>query len=73
MPSHDAYEEALLAQPDELSWVVFDDAMFNEAPRLVNRLFGQLTREDIEEAFETGWPMFFREETIAELADRGRR
>lgn len=68
IPSHDAYEEALLKQPEELSWVVFDDAMFNTAPRLVNRVFGQLTREDIVEAFETSWPMFYRADTMAELA-----
>ncbi len=67
IPSHDAYEEALLKQPDELCWVVFDDAMFNQAPRLVGRVFGQLTREDIVEAFETSWPVFFRADTIAEL------
>jgi len=68
IPSHDAYEEALLVQPEELCWVVFDDAIFNQAPRLVNRVFGQLTREDIVEAFETSWPMFYRADTISELA-----
>ena len=41
--------------------------MFNQAPRLVGRVFGQLTREDIVEAFETRWPVFFRADTIAEL------
>jgi fumarate reductase flavoprotein subunit len=68
IPSHDAYEDALLKQPGEISWVVFDDAMFNQAPKLVTSPFGPLTREDVVEAFETSWPMFYRADTIGKLA-----
>ncbi len=68
VPSHDAYEEALLKLPDEQCWVVFDDAMFNQAPRLVSPVFGGLTREDIVEAFEAPWPMFSRADSIDALA-----
>ncbi len=69
VPSHDAYEHALLKQPEERCWVVFDDAIFKAAPKLVGgSMFGRLTEEDVVEAFETGWPMFYRADTIADLA-----
>ena len=68
IPSHDAYEEALLTLPEEICWVVFDDAVFNQAPKLVSGIFGRLPREDIVEAFESSWPMFYRAGTIAKLA-----
>lgn len=68
--SHDAHEEALLRQTEERCWVVFDEAIFSEAPQLVRGSFsGEWNQETIREALETGWPMFFRGESIAELAN----
>jgi fumarate reductase flavoprotein subunit len=60
----------LLAQPEERCWVVFDDAIFKAAPKLVQGgLNGRMTPEDVVEAFEDSWPMFFRADSIAELAE----
>lgn len=36
IPSHDTIEQSLLAQKDTVCWVVFDDAMFNAAPPIMN-------------------------------------
>lgn len=70
IPSHDAHEEALLRQTEERCWVVFDEAIFEQAPQLVRGggMGGRWTPEGVREAFESGWPMFYRGETIAELA-----
>jgi fumarate reductase flavoprotein subunit len=70
VPSHDAYEHALLAQPEERCWVVFDDAIFKQAPKLVQGgLTGRMSEEDVITAFNESWPMFFRADTLAELAE----
>lgn len=67
--SHDAHEEALREQTEERCWVVFDEAIFSQAPQLVRGSFsGGWTQESIREAFESEWPMFYRGETVAELA-----
>lgn len=66
IPSHDAYEQGLLAQPEERCWVVFDEAMRKQAPQLVERM----TEEDIEMAFADGWPMFCKADSLADLAQR---
>ncbi|MEE8307070.1 MAG: FAD-dependent oxidoreductase [Gammaproteobacteria bacterium] len=66
IPSHDAYEHALLAQPEERCWVVFDEAIRKQAPKLVGGGFGGPF--DLVEAFEAGWPSFFHSETLAGLA-----
>jgi fumarate reductase flavoprotein subunit len=71
IPSHDAYEHALLAQAEERCWVVFDEAIYKQAPRLVQGgIAGRMKPEDVAEAFETGWPMFYKADSLAELAKR---
>ena len=66
IPSHDAYEHGLLAQPEERCWVVFDEAMRKQAPKLVERL----TEQDIAAAFADAWPMFCKAGSLADLAER---
>jgi fumarate reductase flavoprotein subunit len=69
IPSHDAYEHALLAQAGERCWVVFDQAIYKQAPRLVQGSFaGPLTEADVDEAFNTSWPMFYKADSIPALA-----
>jgi fumarate reductase flavoprotein subunit len=67
IPSHDAYEHALLAQPEERCWVVFDEAMLKQAPKLVSGGFGGPF--DLLAAFDEGFPSFFRSQTLAGLAN----
>ncbi len=64
MNSHDVREHALVRQPEERCWVVFDEAILNGAPPGV----GGWTREEIKDAFESQ-PMFYRAGSIEELAD----
>jgi fumarate reductase flavoprotein subunit len=66
IPSHDAYEHALLAQPEERCWVVFDEAVYGQAPRLV----GRMSEEDVVEAFASSWPMFYQADSLTTLAER---
>jgi fumarate reductase flavoprotein subunit len=69
VPSHDAYEMALKAQPNERCWVVFDDAIIQKAPPLATGgLAGPWRQEDTVAAFKDGRPMFFRADTVAGLA-----
>jgi len=69
IPSHDAYEQGILAQKDERCWVVFDDAILKAAPPLVRGgMSGRWTPQDTLKAFENKTPMFFRGNTIDELA-----
>ena len=64
MVSHDVREHALVNQPEERCWAVFDDAILNEAPPAI----GGWTREEIKEAFDSQ-PMFYRANSLKELAD----
>ena len=69
--SHDAHEQALLAQPEERCWVVFDDAIFAQAPQLVTGSFAApWTQDDVRAAFEDGKNMFYRADSIEALADK---
>jgi fumarate reductase flavoprotein subunit len=69
--SHDVYEQALKAQPGERCWVVFDDAIFAKAPKLVTGGFaGPWTPEDTRNAFETGVTFFSKADTIETLAKK---
>lgn len=61
--SHDAHEEALLAQPDERCWVVFDSAILDQAPPFV----GRWTKDEVKEAVGN-YEAFFRADTIEGLA-----
>jgi fumarate reductase flavoprotein subunit len=70
--SHDAYEQALAAQPDERCWMVFDSEILAQAPQLVRGGFtGPWTAEDTAEAFQTGEvPYFHSAPTLDELAKK---
>ncbi len=61
--SHDAHEQALLAQPDERCWVVFDAEMLDKAPPFV----GRWTKQEVMEAVGN-YEAFFRADTIEGLA-----
>jgi fumarate reductase flavoprotein subunit len=68
--SHDAHEQAIIAQPEERSWVVFDDEIFNKAPQLVYGSFsGGWTPESIREAFDNGMAMFYKSDSLEGLAE----
>ncbi len=70
IPSHHAHENALLEQPEERCWVVFDEAIFARAPQLVRGSFaGPLDQEDIRLAFESGMDMFYKADSIEALAE----
>ncbi|MFK7956886.1 MAG: FAD-dependent oxidoreductase [Lysobacterales bacterium] len=68
--SHDAHEHALMEQPEERCWVVFDSAIFARAPQLVRGSFaGPWTQDDVRFAFDDGMKMFFKADSIEELAN----
>lgn len=62
-PSVDQREHTLLRQPNLRYWVVFDDAIFQQAPPMV---YGW-TREQMAEAFNRQFP-FTRADTLEALA-----
>jgi len=70
IPSHDAYEHGLLNQPEERCWVMFDDAIFKAAPKLVGGFPRTWTQEEVVEAFADDTPMFYKANTIQELAKK---
>lgn len=63
VPSHDAFEQALLAQQDERCWLVLDDEMLRTMPPFI----GRWTREQILESFDTK-KMFFKAPDLTALA-----
>ncbi len=63
VPSHDAFEHALLAQEDERCWLVLDDEMLRTMPPFI----GRWTREQILESFGTK-KMFFKAADLKGLA-----
>lgn len=67
--SHDAHEHALMAQPEERCWAVFDEAIFKAAPQLVFGSFsGGWTQDGVREAFDKAMPMFYKSDTLAGVA-----
>jgi fumarate reductase flavoprotein subunit len=69
VPSHTEYEAALRELPEERCWVVFDQAIFEAAPPIAtDGLLGPWSPADTKRAFENSEPMFFRANTLAELA-----
>lgn len=64
MPSVDARENALLLQPDHRYWVVFDQAILEQAPPLI----AGFTREEMAALFEEKRPFFHRADTLEALA-----
>ncbi len=71
VPSHNAYEQALRAQPDERCWVVFDDEILGKAPPLVAAFGGKWSPQDTVDAFAKGTPMFYKADTLDGLARAG--
>ena len=64
--SHAAYEEALLEQPGEECWKVWDHEIQTQAPPLISGGFmGMMDKESIPEAFEEGYHNFFKADTLA--------
>jgi fumarate reductase flavoprotein subunit len=62
----DVQEHALLKQPDERCWAVFDQTIFDQAPALLKG--SRWSREAVVKAFDTNTPMFYRAETVGGLA-----
>jgi fumarate reductase flavoprotein subunit len=69
VPSHDAYEQALAALPNERCWFVYDDAIRKAAPTLVRGGFaGPFTAEDVHRAFADREYGFHRADDLGGLA-----
>ena len=69
--SHAAYEEALLEQPGEECWTVWDHEIHTQAPPLISGGFlGMMEKEDIADAFNEGYHNFFKADTLEELAEK---
>ncbi|MEQ8736504.1 MAG: FAD-dependent oxidoreductase [Rhodospirillaceae bacterium] len=67
--SHAAYEEALVEQPGEQCWTVWDHEIHTQAPRLISGGFmGMMEPDDIAEAFNEGYHNFFKADSLEELA-----
>ncbi|OCC23577.1 hypothetical protein MB02_10405 [Croceicoccus estronivorus] len=64
--SVDAREMALLHQPDYRYWIVFDEAILQNAPPIVVGW----TREQMIEAFERAGPAFLTADTLEGLAQK---
>jgi len=65
LPSVDAREKALFAQPGRRFWAIFDAAILEAAPPLVSGW----SREETLRAFERKHPSFARGDTLRELAE----
>lgn len=65
-PSMHAKEVALVEQPDESFWHIFDDAIFKAAPPLVRRW----SREEMEETFGEDSHAFKKADSLAQLAQK---
>jgi len=70
IPSHAAYEEALLEQPGEQCWAVWDHEIYTQAPPFVTGGFTTMSKEDIATAFDDDVPNFYRADTLEELAEQ---
>lgn len=64
VPSVDAREQALRFQPMLRHWVIFDRAVLERAPSLIEGW----SRDNLLEAFESKLPNFYRGESIEALA-----
>jgi fumarate reductase flavoprotein subunit len=62
----DTLERAQTDQPDMAAWVIWDQAIYDQAPPLMPRL----PREQQMAHFANGHPMFARADTLEELARR---
>lgn len=66
MESVDARENALLEQPDQRYWVVFDQDILEQAPPFI----ASFSSQDIAAMFEEERPFFHRADTLDELAEQ---
>lgn len=64
IPSVDARQHALLAQPDRRYWVVFDQAILDAAPPMAEGM----SREQMSAVLNSGGPSFTRADSLEELA-----
>lgn len=62
----DTLERAQTDQPDMAAWVIWDQAIYDQAPPLMARL----AREQQMAHFANGHPMFARADTLTDLARR---
>lgn len=68
--SHQIYEEALVEQPGEQCWAVWDHEIHTKAPKYIMTGFGTMSEDDIPDAFNEGWTNFYKADTLAELAEK---
>lgn len=68
--SHAVYEEALVEQPGEQCWAVWDEKINSEAPRYIMTGFATMNPEDVPDAFNEGWTNFYKADSIEELAEK---
>lgn len=69
IPSHDAYEQALAALPDERCWFIYDQAISKAAPPLIRGGFsGPWTPADSERAFAEREHGFHRADDLGAVA-----
>lgn len=68
--SHAVYEEALVEQPGEQCWAVWDHEIHTKAPKYIMTGFGTMSEEDIPDAFNEGWNSFFKADSLEELASK---
>ncbi|WP_292051133.1 MULTISPECIES: FAD-dependent oxidoreductase [unclassified Brevundimonas] len=66
MESVDARENALLEQPDQRYWAIFDQTILETAPPLV----AGFDNEGFAALFEQGRPFFYKADTLEELAQK---
>lgn len=64
MESVDARENALLEQPDQRYWVVFDERILSEAPPFI----AGFDADEIRALFEEGRPFFYKADDLTNLA-----
>ncbi len=62
--THDEHEQILLELQDERCWMVFDQAILDQAPPVI---LGW-EREEIVDAFAQNMPMFYKADTLGALA-----
>jgi fumarate reductase flavoprotein subunit len=65
-PNFDYQEHALVQQPDERCWAVFDQAIFENAPPLLKG--GRWAPEAVAKAYESKAPSFYKADTLDGLA-----
>ncbi|MBP01598.1 MAG: hypothetical protein CMM25_02150 [Rhodospirillaceae bacterium] len=65
-PSVDTREHTIQKQPNMRHWIIFDSTTLKEAPPLIN----DVNTEIIRKAAEDGDPMFYKANTISQLASK---